>query len=283
MYTVERKSSSRLTTIQSGDVRMIKSIISKICVTVCIIILTVAFGVGVAVLLRSLGVDMREGAQAISNNAATSVNQDADNRRADDGAATADAAGTSGITAGSLASGAAGKEEKENAAPTLTGDILPLFRRDFIKALEMSGEGTAVGTFTDTSRQFTNNENGTEILLTKDAEEHELYTVSQISINSGTIVSFAGVRIGDLLKDVNESLTRDGAEYYGDLTWMIVIDEITYSIKCNSIDNRTVASITVRHVEGDEGVEAGSTAGNNAKTIANSAEDWYALETQYWE
>jgi len=304
---------------------MVRSIISRICVVICVIILTITLGVSAAVLLRTLGIGMgdsdnstakstsatnksSEGTQQTGGNVTAAEGASGANGAANEAAGNANGAadGTvNGGTTGSTTGGSAGMAKNENAAPTFEGDVLPLFRQDLINAIEMSGEGTTVGTFTGTTRHFTNGENGTEILLTKDEKGHDFYTVSRVSIISGTIVSFSGVRIGNLLKEINESLTRDKAEYCGDLTWVIDIDEITYSIKCTSIDNRTVASITVNlgdsRVEGSDAAsgtggaagrsDAASAAGSNGASAdgasgaatANSPAEWYALEPQYWE
>ena len=293
---------------------MVRSIISRICVVICVIILTIMLGVSAAVLLRTLGIGMGDSdnptAQSTSatNKSSEGTQETSGNVPTAEGASGANGAAsgsTNGAATGNTTGSSTGMAKNKNAAPTFEGDVLPLFRQDLINAIEMSGEGTKVGMFTGTTRHFTNSENGTEILLTKDENDHDFYMVSRVSINSGTIVSFAGVRIGNLLKEINESLTRDKAEYCGDLTWVIEIDEITYSIRCTSIDNRTVASITVNigDISAEDsdaadgtgsaagGSDAASAAASNGASAdgasgaatANSPAEWYALEPQYWE
>lgn len=130
---------------------------------------------------------------------------------------------------------------KADNTPTFSGDVIEFFGLGWDDALKLLGNGSTI----ITSRSISNDKNGVEVSLTNSADNLKVYLVDRVRIQSNSDVSFHGMRVGDSLKETDKLLMDGGASYSGELSWTTEIEKETYTIKCYTDDDKTIASMEV--------------------------------------
>lgn len=161
-----------------------------------------------------------------------------------------------------------------------SGDVSQLFGLSWEEALKISGTA-GTGSVTDQSQYIENESIGLEIFLTNSIDDMTTYKVNEVSFDSADAdLSFLGIHVGDTLKDADKILMEQGSIYRGELNWVFSTEEMEYTVKLSTSDDKTIGSVSVSVMEYSEYYPKLQDELDNPFTYE---QDMHEIEPIYWE